>query len=93
MRLRGYLESGRIVFFRNGSRGIVVSLKGTNFIMIKNKLIPLQNFDENLHYQFFEECDIVKIAEMKEGCPFEYFYTVEEEILDIIWQENFLHNR
>ena len=89
MRPKDYLKSGRVVFFKEGDRGIIVSLKGSNFIMIKDKLISLQNFDEKLHCQSSKEYDIIKIAEMKEGCSFESFYTVKEEMLDIIWQENF----
>lgn len=89
MRPKDYLESGRVVFFKKGDRGIIVSLKGSNFIMVKDKLISLQNFDEKLHCQFSKEYDIIKIAEMKEGCSFESFHTVKEEMLDIIWQENF----
>lgn len=89
MRPRDYLESGLVIFFKKGERGIVVSLKDSNFIMVKDKLISLQNFDEKLHCQFSKEYDIIKIAEMKEGCSFESFYTVEEGMLDIIWQENF----
>lgn len=67
LRLKDFLEFGRIVIFKEGSHGIVVSLRGLNFILIKNKLIPLQEFDENLHHQFSEEYDIIKIAELKEG--------------------------
>lgn len=89
MRPRDYLKSGRVVFFKDGDRGIVVSLKGSNFIMVKDKLTSLQDFDEKLHCQFSKEYDIIKIAEMKEGCSFESFYTVKEEMLDIIWKENF----
>ena len=86
---KDFLESGRIVIFRGGSRGIVVSLKGVNFIMIKNELVPLQNFDENLRHQLLEEYDIIKVAEMKEGCSFEYFNIVRKEMLDIVWKGNF----
>ena len=89
MRPKDYLESGRVVIFKDGSRGIVVSLKDVNFIMVKNKLIPLQEFDENLRYRFFKEYDIIKIAEIKEGYSIEYFSTIEEEKLDIIWKEAF----
>lgn len=87
MRPKNYLESGLVVIFAEGSRGIVVSLKGVNFILIKNKLIPLQKFDENLHFQFSEKYDIVKIAELEEGCALEHFDIVREEMLDIIWEE------
>lgn len=87
MRPKDYLESGLVVIFAEGSRGIVVSLKGVNFILIKNKLIPLQKFDENLHFQFSEKYDIVKIAELEEGCALEHFDMVREEMLDIIWEE------
>ena len=89
LRLKDFLESGRVVIFKEGSRGIVVSLRGVNFILIKNKLIPLQEFDENLHYQFSEKYDIVKIAELKGGCALEHFDIVREEMLDIIWEESF----
>lgn len=68
LRLKDSLESDRVVIFKEGSHGIVVSLRGLNFILIKNKLIPLQEFDENLPHQFSEEYDIIKIAELKEVC-------------------------
>lgn len=87
MRPKDFLKSGLVVIFAGGSRGIVVSLKGVNFILIKNKLIPLQKFDENLHFQFSEKYDIVKIAELEEGCALEHFDMVREEMLDIIWEE------
>lgn len=52
--------------------GDIVSLRGVKFILVKNKLIPLQEFNENLHYQFSEECAL------------EHFDIVREEMLDII---------
>lgn len=68
--------------------GDIVSLREVKFILVKNKLIPLQEFDKNLHYQFSEEYDIVKIAELK-GRALEHFDIVREEMLDIIWEESF----